>query len=59
VLKDNVQKRENFPRTIDELKVALREEWSKFDVLILRRVVDSIPRRIEAVLGAEGRPTKY
>ena len=59
MLKDNIQKREDFPRTVDELKIALREEWLKFDVSILRKVVDSMPRRIKAVLSAKGGPTKY
>jgi len=43
LLKDNVQKRENSPRIVDELKVALKEEWSKFDTSILKAVVDSMP----------------
>ena len=58
LLKDNIQKHENFPRTVDELKAALREEWSKFDVSVLWKVVNSMPRRIEAVLDAKGGPTK-
>ena len=59
LLKDNIQKRENFPRTMEELKITLKEEWSKFDVSILRDIVDSMPRRIEAVLKVNGAPTKY
>jgi transposase len=59
LMKDNIQKRENFPRTVDELKIALKEEWSNFDPSLLKRVVDSMPRRIEAVLEAKGSPTKY
>lgn len=59
LLKDNIQKSEPFPKTINELKIALREEWSKFDTSILEKVVDSMPRRINAVLEAKGGPTKY
>jgi transposase len=59
LMKDNIQKRENFPRTVNELKTALKEEWSNFDTSLLRKVVDSMPRRIEAVLEAKGGPTKY
>jgi transposase len=59
LLKDNVQKQKNFPRTIDELKIALNQAWSEFDVSTLREVVDSMPRRIQAVLDANGGPTKY
>ncbi|CAG8486667.1 618_t:CDS:2, partial [Diversispora eburnea] len=39
-----------FSKSVDELKTALSEEWSKFDVSILRKVVNSIPQRIEEVL---------
>ena len=59
IMKDNIQKRENFPRTVKELKIALKEEWSNFDMSVLRRVVDSMPQRIEAVLEANGGPTHY
>lgn len=59
LLKDNIQKHESFPRTVTELKATLIEEWSRFDVSILREVVDSMPRRIEAVLNANGGSTKY
>ncbi|RHZ89009.1 hypothetical protein Glove_19g429 [Diversispora epigaea] len=35
ILKNNIQKQKNFPRNLDELKNALKGEWSKFDVAIL------------------------
>jgi transposase len=59
LLKDNVQKHENFPRTINELKVALKEEWDKFDINILNNIIISMPKRINAVLEADGKSTKY
>ncbi|CAG8606495.1 4463_t:CDS:2 [Diversispora eburnea] len=43
----------------NELKTALSEELSKFDVSILRSVVDSMSQRIEVALNAKRRPTKY
>jgi hypothetical protein len=58
-LKDNVQKRETFPRTVEELKTALKEEWERLNVSILERVISSMPRRIETVLKANGGSTKY
>ena len=42
-MKDNIQKHKNFLRTIDELKTALKEEWSDFDTSLLRAVVESMP----------------
>jgi len=59
LLKNNVQKRDNFPRTISDLKIALKEEWAKCDTSILRDIIDSMPRRITAVLQSKGGPTKY
>ena len=59
LLKDKVQKRKVFPRTVAELKTALKEEWEAFDVSIIENIVASMPRRIEAVLKAKGGPTKY
>ena len=43
LMKDNIQKHKNFLRTIDELKAALKEEWSNFDMSLLRAVVESMP----------------
>ena len=59
LLKDNIQKREDFPRTVNKLKIALREEWENLDRSVFEEVVTSMPRRIDAVLRANGGPTKY
>jgi transposase len=59
LLKDNVQKREVFPKNVVELKTALEEEWAKLDVSLFYEVINSMPRRIDAVLQANGGPTKY
>lgn len=58
LLKDKIQGRYNFPKTIDELKTALKEEWENLDISILDEVIASMPRRINAVLKAKG-VTKY
>ena len=57
LLKDNIQKREDFPRTVNELKIALRKEWEILDRSVFEEVVTSIPRRIDAVLRANGGPS--
>ena len=59
VLKDNVQKKKRFPRTVAELKVALNEEWSKLSPALLFKLIDSMPKRVKMVLEAKGGPTKY
>ncbi|CAJ0847325.1 10954_t:CDS:1, partial [Entrophospora sp. SA101] len=56
---DNIQKHEDFPRTVNELKIALREEWENLDRSVFKEVVTSIPKRIDVVLRANGGPTKY
>jgi hypothetical protein len=58
-LKDNIQSREVFPRTVGELKAALSEEWENLDCSIFEDVVISMPLRINAVLEAKGGPTHY
>jgi len=37
----------------------LQEEWSKLDIDICKNLVDSMPRRIAAVIDNKGNPTKY
>ncbi|EXX64600.1 IS630 family transposase [Rhizophagus irregularis DAOM 181602=DAOM 197198] len=58
-LKDNIQSREVFPRTVGELKATLSEEWENLDCSIFEEVVVSMPQRINAVLEAKGGPTHY
>jgi len=59
LLKDNVQSRKVFLRDISELKVALREEWENLDSSVFKKVVASMPQRINAVLKAKGGSIKY
>jgi hypothetical protein len=42
LLKNNIQKGENFPKTVSKLKNALKEEWSNFNVSVFREVVESM-----------------
>ena len=37
----------------------VRSEWRKISLQILKDLVDSMPRRIQAVIQAKGGPTKY
>ena len=58
-LKDNIQSQKVFPKNVNELKVALKEEWENLDNTVFEKVVISMLRRINAVLAARGGPTKY
>jgi len=45
--------------TKDQLFACLQEGWAALPVDILTNLVDSMPRRIEAVIEARGGPTDY
>lgn len=44
---------------ISQLKIALKEEWEQIDPAYCKKLVESIPRRLEAVRKSKGMPTKY
>ena len=46
-------------KTKDQLKEALRMAWSNIEVQQLRSLVESMPRRLAAIIKARGGPTKY
>ena len=54
-----VRKRVNQPRSTKDLAEILMEEWNQIPVEVTKNLVDSMPRRIEAVIRAKGRATKY
>lgn len=43
----------------NQLKAILREEWQNISSDITENLVNSIPRRLQAVVEAKGFPTKY
>ena len=43
----------------DKLKAHLYEEWGKIDPGLIRTLIESMPRRCEAVIASRGLPTKY
>jgi len=42
------------PRTVDKLLERLEETWWSIDPAVCRRLVEPMPRRIEAVIRARG-----
>jgi transposase len=42
-----------------ELRHDLQEAWSSIDSSFIKKLYDSIPRRLEAVIKAKGQSTKY
>lgn len=45
--------------TVDALQDVVADEWKKIDADLLRKLVHSMPARIEAVIAAEGNHTGY
>ena len=59
VLRSNIRKRKHQPRNRKELIVALGEEWKKLDMKVVNTLIDSMPRRLQAVIDAGGGPIGY
>ena len=47
------------PANLDELWVALQEEWLKIDIDFINSLILSMPRWVDALFKAKGRSTKY
>lgn len=43
----------------NDLKKMLSEEWSKISIETTKKLIESIPRRLEAIIEAKGIHTKY
>lgn len=46
-------------RSLNELKIKIEEAWEKLDPEICYNLIESMPRRIQAVIKAKGGCTKY
>ena len=58
-LKVLVNKCPQHPRNLDELWLALQEEWEKIDLAFINSLVYSMPKCVQAVYSAKGGSTKY
>lgn len=54
-----VRSRVSLPQTLNDLKTALREEWENIGDDVIRNLILSMPRRIQALLAARGGNTPY
>jgi len=59
ILKDRIQQRKPFPKTVQQLKIALKEEWSKLESNSLSNLINSMPKRVRMVIEEKGGHTKY
>jgi hypothetical protein len=54
-----IRARNPLPHSENDLWIALQEEWYKIDVSFIRKLYESLPRRISAVYLANGGTTRY
>ena len=58
-LEQRLRTRPSGPTSVFDLTNVLLEEWSKIPINTLLNLVDSLPRRVEAVLAAKGGAMSY
>ena len=58
-LERRLRARPSGPTSVPDLTNALLEEWSKIPINTLLNLVESLPRRAEAVIAAKAGPTSY
>lgn len=57
ILKQKI--RERGPRNLSDLKAIVLEEWNKITTDVCQKLVESMPRRCQAVIDSKGGHTKY
>jgi transposase len=59
VLERKVRAHKPHPKNLNELMEVLLEEWGKIEPEVLTNLVESMPRRVQAVIDSHGNPTRY
>ena len=59
MLQTAVSSRPMQPTSVQELRQALLEEWDQIPQYKIRRLISSMRRRCQAVIEAQGHPTRY
>jgi len=54
-----IRQRDSQPSSVAQLEQWVKEEWDAVPVKYYRNLIKSMPRRVQAVLAANGGPTKY
>ena len=58
-LECRLQARPRHPTSVPDLTHALVAEWKQIPAAMFQQLVESLPRRMEAVIAAKGEPTPY
>ena len=53
-LKDRISARKHRIRSIQEMEIALQQEWAKIEEEVLERLMESMPNRINLMLANKG-----
>jgi len=59
VIEDNLRKCQQPPCNLWQLEQMVQEEWAAIPLKFLHRLINSMPRRVKAVIEAEGEATRY
>jgi transposase len=59
IVKESIRRREKPPTNLRELERYVRAAWKAIPPRTIKNLIDSMPRRVEAVIAAQGGPTKY
>ena len=58
-LERKLRARSSCPTSVPDLINALQNEWAPIPTETLQNLVESLPRRVEAVIAAKGEPTPH
>ena len=58
-LKARVHRVTDKPRTIDDLKALIKQEWQNITLSYIRNLYDSVQRRLDEVIRSKGGYTSY
>lgn len=59
ILGQKIRKRQPLPETIQELRIALNEEWEQIPQQQIQHLIEGMPRRIESLRRCRGGSTRY
>ncbi|GBB92439.1 hypothetical protein RclHR1_20010004 [Rhizophagus clarus] len=58
-LERRIRAKQNNPKNVGVLEALLQECWSEISCEVYQKLVESMNRKIEAVIKAHGYPTRY
>ena len=54
-----VRKRRDYPKSLNDLRIAIQEEWRQISSARIKRLYETIPDRLREVKKMKGHATKY